>query len=186
MNDWYTAADEPELVEHGPVRGLSVSGVGAPGGPEHVTATQAIYQVAPRLLGEELPPLEGRWWVEDDRPPLTVPRERWRWHLFLRLPEPVEAARVDEAREAAGTKIASRIQLAEFAEGSCVQVMHHGAFADEPRTLGRMAEFITAHGLEPNGLHHELYLTGLAENGGTGQRTILRQPVRPSSLVRTQ
>jgi hypothetical protein len=32
--------------------------------------------------------------VEADQPPLTVPLSQWRWHLFLRLPEWVEPARV--------------------------------------------------------------------------------------------
>jgi hypothetical protein len=32
MNEWYSAADSPELVEFGPVRGLGATGVGAPGG----------------------------------------------------------------------------------------------------------------------------------------------------------
>jgi hypothetical protein len=35
MNDWHSASDDAALVEFGPVRGLRVSGVGEPGGPEH-------------------------------------------------------------------------------------------------------------------------------------------------------
>jgi hypothetical protein len=83
MNQWYSAADGPELVEFGPVRGLGATGVGAPGGPEHLAAIQALYAVAAPLLGDRVAALEGRWWVEDDRPPLTVPRAHWRWHLFV-------------------------------------------------------------------------------------------------------
>jgi hypothetical protein len=178
MNDWYAASDSPELVEFGPVRGLGVTGVGEPGGVEHMTAIQALYAVAAPLLADALPALEGRWWVEDDRPPLTVPRSQWRWHLFLRLPESVEPARADGARQATGLPSAARVQLVMFTEGRCVQAMHHGSYGDEPATLARMDRFMAEQGLVNNGLHHEIYLSDVAETDTAKMRTILRQPVR--------
>jgi hypothetical protein len=178
MNEWYSAADDPELVEFGLVRGLGASGVGAPGGPEHLAAIQALYAVAAQLLGDSLPPLEGRWWVEDDRPPLTVPRAQWRWHLFVRLPESVEPAAVEAARQATGLPTAARVQQVMFTEGSCVQAMHHGAYDEEPTTLARIDRFMQKRGLVANGLHHELYLSDVRETDPAKMRTILRQPVR--------
>jgi hypothetical protein len=118
--------------------------------------------------------------VEADQPPLTVPRSQWRWHLFLRLPDSVEPARVDEARQATGSKSAARVQLVMFAEGRCVQTLHHGSYDDEPETLARMDQFMTERGLVPNGLHHEIYLSDLTETDPASMRTILRQPVRPA------
>ena len=50
MKDWYSASDGPELAEFGPVRGPGVTGVGAPGGPEHLAAIQALSAVAAQLL----------------------------------------------------------------------------------------------------------------------------------------
>jgi hypothetical protein len=178
MNDWYAASDRPELAEFGPVRGLGVTGVGAPGGPEHLAAIQALSAVAAQLLGDRLPALEGRWWVEDNRPPLTVPRAQWRWHLFVRLPEPIEPAVVEAARHATGLKTAARVQQVMFTDGSCVQAMHHGSYDQEPTTLARIERFMQEHGLVANGLHHELYLSDVHETDPAKMRTILRQPVR--------
>jgi hypothetical protein len=178
MNDWYSASDSPELVEFGPVRGLGVTGVGAPGGPEHLAAIQALYAVAAQLLGDTLSPLEGRWWVEDDRPPLSVPRTQWRWHLFVRLPESIELAAVEEARQATGLQTAPRVQVVMFTEGSCVQAVHHGSYDQEPKTLAQIDHFMQEHGLVANGLHHEIYLTDVRETDPAKMRTILRQPVR--------
>ncbi|MCP2170015.1 hypothetical protein [Goodfellowiella coeruleoviolacea] len=113
MNDRYSAADSPELVAFGTVRGLGVTGIGAPGEDEHRGAIQALYAVGGPLLRGALPPLEGRWWVEDDQPPLTVPRERWRWHLFLQLPEAIESAQVDQVRAAVGLRGAARVQVVD-------------------------------------------------------------------------
>jgi hypothetical protein len=187
---WYSAADAPELVEFGPVRGLGVTGQGEPGGAVYQESSMALYAVAGQLLalagaagaGFPMPVLEGRWWVEDQRSPFEVPRERWWWHLFLRLPDPVEAPWVDRAREAAreaaGLAAVSRVQLVTFTEGRCVQLLHRGPYADEPRSLARMGEFMGRSGLVPNGLHHELYLSDVRETAPEELRTILRQPVR--------
>jgi hypothetical protein len=152
--------------------------MGEPGGAEHMTAIQALYAVAAPLLAGALPALEGRWWVEDDRPPLTVPRSQWRWHLFLRLPESVQPGRVDEARQATGLTSAARVQVVMFTEGMCVQAMHHGSYDGEPETLARMDQFVAGQGLMNNGLHHEIYLSDVAETDTAKMRTILRQPVR--------
>ncbi|MGW0058342.1 GyrI-like domain-containing protein [Streptosporangium sandarakinum] len=204
--NWYSAADDPEVVEFGPVRALSITGQGEPGGAVYGTSVGALYAVAGELIGVaarhgrlfELPCLEGRWWVEDERPPFDVPREEWWWHLFLRLPDaagvagndPVDVtsdgpvgtvwddAWVDEAREAARHPAAARVQLVTFTEGLCVQALHRGPYADEPKTLARMEAHIRDAGFVPNGLHHEIYLSDVRETDPEKMRTILRQPVR--------
>ncbi|MGV9534291.1 GyrI-like domain-containing protein [Streptosporangium sandarakinum] len=228
--NWYSAADDPEVVEFGPVRALSATGQGEPGGAVYGTSVGALYAVAGELIGVaarhgrlfELPCLEGRWWVEDERPPFDVPREEWWWHLFLRLPDaagvagngpvsggendamggsageagngpadgpvdvtsdgPVGAvwddAWVDEAREAARHPAAARVQLVTFTEGLCVQALHRGPYAEEPKTLARMEAHIRDAGFIPNGLHHEIYLSDVRETDPEKMRTILRQPVR--------
>ncbi|WP_433176055.1 GyrI-like domain-containing protein [Actinoallomurus sp. CA-150999] len=185
--NWYSAADAPELVEFGPVRGLSVTGQGEPGGSLHTSSIQALYSVAGPLLGIaaaggapfEMPSLEGRWWVEDERPPLDVPRPEWWWHLFLRLPADAWADEwFDEARQASDDPAAARVQLVTFTEGRCVQALHHGAYAEEPKTLALMEEFMERAGLVMNGLHHEIYLSDVEETDPARMRTILRHPVR--------
>ncbi|HEX2314586.1 MAG TPA: GyrI-like domain-containing protein [Thermomonospora sp.] len=185
---WYEADDTPQVTEFGPVTGLAVTGRGAPGGPEYGEAVGALYAVAGPLLGLAaaaghgfpMPPMEGRWWVEDDGPPLEVPRERWHWHLFLRLPDGLDPFLAAQAGEAAvgACPQARRVQLVTFAEGRCVQMMHRGPFEDEPKSLALMDELMRREGLVPNGPHHEIYLSDLRETPPADLRTILRQPVR--------
>ncbi|MEU8278840.1 hypothetical protein ACFYOK_35095 [Microbispora bryophytorum] len=190
--NWYSAADTPELAGFGPVTGLGVTGHGAPGGPAHLAAITALYAVAGPLTGLAgglpMPALEGRWWVEDvTRHPLDVPRDEWHWHLFLRLHASLHHAQdpafdpalVEQAREAARpTPGIAAVQLVTFTDGRCVQMTHHGSFAEEPKSLALMDEFMRAHDLVPAGLHHEIYLSGVQETGPAAMRTILRQPVR--------
>lgn len=182
MNNWYMAADTPELVELGSALGLAVSGRGAPGGKSYVDSVGALYAMAGQVLGAAPPPLEGRWWVEDDRPPFEVPREEWCWHLFLRVPDDLDPARVDQARARAlaggALRAVNRVQLVTWHTGQCVQVTHHGPYADEPRTLATMDGFMREAGLVHAGPHHEIYLTDVNATPPELARTILRQPVR--------
>jgi hypothetical protein len=188
---WYAASDEPEEVTFGPVNGLGVSGQGEPGGAAYMKALQPLIAVANATIDLAtnvnvpfvMPPLEGRWWVEDERPWSEVPRQEWWWHLFLRLPDALPGGTVDEAREIARaadkTHSVSRVQLVTFTEGLSVQMLHRGHYGEEPKTLGRMDEFCEKCKLTANGLHHEIYLSDLRETDPAKMRTILRHPVRP-------
>lgn len=73
-----------------------------------------------------------------------------------------------------------RLRLAPFHEGLCMQIMHLGPYADEPQTVARMKEFAQAHGYEPAGKHHEIYLGDPLRSAPEKLKTILRQPVRPA------
>ncbi|WP_433242224.1 GyrI-like domain-containing protein [Actinomadura nitritigenes] len=179
---WYEAAEKPEIAEFGPVSGLAVTGRGEPGGAAYGASVGALYAVM-GALGAPMVPLEGRWWVEDERSPFEVPREEWWWHLFLRLPDEegaieagaIEAA-VTEVRQ--GVPAAARVQRVTFTDGRCVQMLHRGPYADEPASLAEMDALMKAEGLEVNGLHHEIYLSDPNEPDQSKARTILRQPVR--------
>jgi hypothetical protein len=169
----------PTIATHGPVTCLSVSGRGEPGGGEYATAVQALYTVA-AALGAGQDPLEGQWWVEDERPALEVPREQWRWHLLLPLPATLpEEGALERAREQtrASCPAVDRVRLATVTEGECVELLHEGPFSEEPRSLKIMHEYMVERGLVPNGPHHEIYLTA---PDIPAPRTLLRQPVRPA------
>ncbi|MFI0374338.1 GyrI-like domain-containing protein [Actinomadura sp. 1N219] len=177
MSGWYEASEEPELVEYGRVSGLAATGRGEPGGVAYGESVGALYAVM-GVLGGAMAPLEGFWWVEDECSPFDVPRDQWWWHLFLRLPDDTES--VDQAREDVRSKVpaAARVQHVTFTEGRCVQMLHRGAYADEPASLARMYALMKDAGVTPNGLHHEIYLSDPSETDPERMRTILRQPVR--------
>jgi hypothetical protein len=166
----------PTITTHGRTTYLSVTGLGEPGGGEHTAAVQALYTMA-AALGSGAGPLEGQWWVEDERPGPQVPREQWRWHVLL----PLESAPGEGALERAAAlarptcRAVDRVRLAAVTEGECVELLHEGPFSEEYRSLKVMEEFMAEHGLTVNGPHHEVYLTALDD---PAPRTLLRQPVR--------
>ncbi|WP_246063654.1 hypothetical protein [Nonomuraea longispora] len=62
----------PKVVRYGPVTCLNVTGMGEPGGAEHVSAVGALYAVA-AAMGGPAGPLEGRWDADHDHPCLVRP-----------------------------------------------------------------------------------------------------------------
>ncbi|SDI27389.1 hypothetical protein [Nonomuraea jiangxiensis] len=168
----------PTITTHGPVTCLNVTGLGEPGGSEHLSAVRALHTVA-AAMGATAGPLTGQWWVEDERPGLQVPREQWRWHLLLPLTQEQPEGALEQARETvrASCPAVDRVRLVTVTEGRCVELLHEGPFSEEHLSLKVMEEFMAEHGLVVNGLHHEIYLTAWDD---PAPRTLLRQPVRPA------
>jgi hypothetical protein len=75
----------------------------------------------------------------------------------------------------------SQLRLTSFEEGCCVQVMHIGAYADEPETVERMKAFAAENGYHDRvglgGKHHEIYLGDPRKADPAKLKTVLRHPV---------
>lgn len=75
--------------------------------------------------------------------------------------------------------------MAEFLtinEGLCVQIMHIGAFDDEPATVAVMDEFIAENGyqndMSNSRLHHEIYLSDTRKSEVSKWKTVIRHPIK--------
>ena len=75
--------------------------------------------------------------------------------------------------------------MAEFLtidEGECVQIMHLGAFDDEPATVAIMDAYIEANGYENDfsatRLHHEIYLSDARKVAPEKWKTVIRHPIK--------
>src|SRR3972149_2469644 len=74
--------------------------------------------------------LEGLWWVEDGMFDITI-KDNWFYTLMIMQPEVITKDIFEEAREQVRKKKGdspglSRLKLAHFEEGLCVQTMHIG------------------------------------------------------------
>ena len=67
-------------------------------------------------------------------------------------------------------------------EGLCVQIMHIGAFDDEPKTVAVMDKFLEGNGYENDMndklLHHEIYMSDARKVSPEKWKTIIRHPIR--------
>jgi hypothetical protein len=169
----------------------------APGtSPLFAQATQALYGLSYTLkfmlkkrktnaVDYSVMALEGLWWVEDGMFDITI-KDNWFYTLMIMQPEVITKEIFEEAREQVRKKkgaseMLSKIKLAYFEEGLCVQVMHIGPYAAEPATIDRMKEFMAENNLRdnvgPNGKHHEIYLSDPRKAAPEKMKTILRHPV---------
>lgn len=189
--EYYNPPTRPVLATFGAIPYVSISGRGAPGGPEHTAAMEALYPVvyaakfAAKAAGQDftVAKQEGLWWFDVHLPAAEVPREEWSWTLLIRLPEFVGEVELDAAKATAAAKkpdnaAIAQVRYQELDEGQCVQMMHHGPFDREPETVRIMEQFMAEQGLEYNGLHHEIYLTDFRRVSPEKLRTVLRYPVK--------
>ena len=166
----YKAPVYPQLVELDPAPFLTIEGKGEPAGQEFNQKVSALYPLAYgvkkicKLQGKDfgVPKLEGLWWVDSDKPALEVPRNEWQWKLLIRMPDFVTSEMVEQARADVIAKkklqLVNEMDLETIHEGQCVQIMHVGPYSTEPESLSKMENYMNEKNLEPNGLHHEVYL----------------------------
>ncbi len=191
--DRYRAkAGEFRMLTVAPARYLAIDGAGDPNTEPFGTAIEALYPLAYALkfaskrAGRDfvVPPLEGLWWA-DDMAAFTSGRDKsaWSWTLLLFVPEWIDDAAIEAARDAVRSKKQPPARLADVRvetldEGLCVQTLHIGTFDDEAPLLARLHDdFIPGEGLRMTGHHHEIYLSDPRRTAPEKLRTILRQPV---------
>jgi len=197
--DYYSAKTTPSLLEIGATHYLSISGKGDPSGPEFKAHIEALYPVAYTLkfMGKAIqkdfivPKLEGLWWFDENKfrhisgadAPTNIPRAEWSYRLLIRLPEWVKQKDLETAKQEAALKKPeldiSTIDFFEMQEGLSLQILHKGAFDQEPESLLLMHHFMEEQHLERNGYHHEIYLSDFRKTAADKLKTILRQPVKP-------
>jgi hypothetical protein len=132
--------------------------------------------------------IEGLWWVEDGIFDLGVP-DNWHYTLMLLTPKVatpriLEAAREQVRRKRGDSAELGRVQLKDFAEGLCLQIMHVGPYATEPATVLRMREVASENGYEDlvglGGKHHEIYMGDPRKADPAKLKTVLRHPLERS------
>ena len=67
-------------------------------------------------------------------------------------------------------------------EGLCVQIMHLGAFDDEPATVALMDAYLEQNGyvndMNMERLHHEIYLSDARKVAPEKWKTVIRHPIK--------
>ena len=124
--------------------------------------------------------LEGLWTTPAGGADYQTAQE-WLWTLMIMQPDHITAEMFGEAADEVRRKKPSgrldEVRLERFEEGLCVQIMHIGPYADEPRTVDRMTAFAEERGYRLRGPHHEIYLGNPATAKPENLKTVLRHGV---------
>jgi hypothetical protein len=190
--DQYVTPKEPVLVTMDEAMYLTISGRGAPGGPEFTEKIGALYGAAftvkmtrkfAGLQDYVVSKLEAQWWLDGESCDFAnAPKEQWNWRLLIRTPPFVAQKELaDAARkliEKGKAPCADQVKLESITEGLCVQMLHVGPYEEEGRSICAMNAFAEQQGLALHGRHHEIYLSDPRRIAPEKLKTILRLPVR--------
>lgn len=196
----YMPKNKPEILTVPKMNYIAVRGKGNPNekGGAYQNAISVLYAVAYTLkmsyktdykiegfFEYVVPPLEGFWWQEDTDGVDYTDKSKFNWISVIRLPGFVSQKDFDWAVETASKKKKLDCSSAEFMsidEGMCVQMMHLGAFDDEPETVAIMDEYIKQNGyandMNKDRLHHEIYLSDARKVAPEKWKTVIRHPIK--------
>lgn len=197
---FYKPKNKPEIVEVPKAHYIAVRGKGDPNetGGAYQQAIQLLYSVAYTLkmsyktdyhmegfFEYVVPPLEGLWWQDRGGDINYKDKSAFHWISLIRLPDFVTPKDLDWAIATASKKKkldCSPVEWLTLDEGLCVQIMHQGAFDDEPKTIALMQEFLTENGyvtdLTDERRHHEIYLSDARRVAPDKWKTVIRLPIK--------
>lgn len=200
--EFYMPKNKPEIVTVPKANYIAVRGKGNPNEIDGVyqKAISILYAVAYTLkmsyktehkiegfFEYVVPPLEGFWWQDNVDGIDYADKAAFNWISVIRLPEFITQKDFEWAVETASEKKKLDCSSAEFLtvdEGLCVQIMHIGAFDDEPQTVALMDEYIAQNGYEnditESRLHHEIYLSDARKVAPEKWKTVIRHPIKRS------
>lgn len=200
--EFYMPKNKPEIVTVPKANYIAVRGKGNPNEIDgaYQQAISILYAVAYTLkmsyktehkiegfFEYVVPPLEGFWWQDNVDGIDYADKAAFNWISVIRLPEFVTQKDFEWAVETASEKKKLDCSSAEFLtadEGLCVQIMHIGAFDDEPQTVALMDDYIAQNGYEnditESRLHHEIYLSDARKVAPEKWKTVIRHPIKRS------
>lgn len=199
--EFYMPKNKPSIVTVPKANYIAVRGKGNPNEADgaYQKAIGVLYSVAYTLkmsyktdykikgfFEYVVPPLEGFWWQDGiDGSVDYTDKSAFNWISVIRLPDFVTKKDFAWAVETAAKKKKMDCSSAEFItveEGLCVQIMHIGAYDDEPATVAIMDKFLAENGYENDfsevRLHHEIYLSDARKVSPEKLKTIIRHPIR--------
>lgn len=198
--EFYLPRGVPEIVDVPRANYIAVRGEGDPNeeGGDYQVAIAILYSVAYTLkmsyktdhhiegfYDYVVPPLEGFWWQEGIRGFDAQRKHLFRWISVIRLPDFIKRDDFEWAVEVASRKKKMDCSRAEFLtidEGLCVQIMHKGAYDDEPMSVALMDDFLAREGYENDfsqeRLHHEIYISDARKVAPEKRLTVIRHPIR--------
>lgn len=125
-------------------------------------------------------PLEGIWKQTEDE---TLIKENLEYTIMIRQPDFITEEMVYEAKERVKIKkpnpLYDEIFFDTMSDEKCIEILHIGAFDEEPASFQKMDMFAKQEGLKRIGdYHREIYLNNANRVEKSKLKTILRYSVK--------
>ena len=190
----YGVSTTPCMIDVPPQKYITISGVGNPNNDIFSEKVAALFSVAYKIkmtykssAGENreisdyaVYPLEGIW--SKTSPKEELIKEELQYTIMIRQPDCITKEMFDNALELVKRKKSNSylgdISFEIIYDGKCVQVLHKGAYDDEPASFEAMDNYCLEHGYERIGeMHREIYLSNASRTEKSKLKTILRYKV---------
>lgn len=124
-------------------------------------------------------PLEGIWQKIEE---IELVKENLEYTIMIRQPDFICEDMVNIALERVKVKkpnpLFNEISFDTMQDGKCVEILHIGAFDDEPISFEKMKQFMLSNNLErTKSYHREIYLNNANRVEKSKLKTILRYSV---------
>ena len=129
-------------------------------------------------------PLEGVWdTAEPMLPGESLNKDALRYTLMIRQPDFVGedgvCAALERTKHRKPNSLLEEVRFDTVPGETCVQLLHVGAYDDEPVSFAKMDEFVHAHSLtRTEEGHREIYLSNATRTEKNRLKTILRYRVK--------
>lgn len=190
----YGAKQIPALITVPRQSYIMISGKGNPNDEDFSNRVEALYSLAyaikmgykksaskagnPENEIEDFSvyPLEGVWKQKQGG---ELIKEQLEYTIMIRQPDVITEAMVSTAMETVKKKkpnpLYKEIRFETMEDGTCVEMLHAGAFDDEPASFEKMEQFAEKNGLKRDvTCHREIYLNNAKRTEKSKLKTILR------------
>lgn len=190
--DLYGAKTTPAVAAVSAQNYIMISGAGNPNDADFSNRIAVLYSVAYAVkmaykkaarngYGDfAVYPLEGVWQKAEGK---VLVKENLRYTLMIRQPDFITkdsvAAALEQTKIKKPNPLLEEVRFETMPGGTCVQILHIGAYDDEPASFAKMDEFAHAHDLvRAESSHREIYLSNANRTEKSKLKTILRYTVK--------
>ncbi|EQM54172.1 hypothetical protein N692_03430 [Lactiplantibacillus plantarum EGD-AQ4] len=178
---------------------MALHGTGNPNGPEFQAQLQTLYPAAYGLKSAYRKyaqthacefddyvvfPLEGVWSLTEKGQQLDhLDKNEFSYDIMIRIPDFVLEDLIKPALAAVKAKkqlATEQIQILHFDAMSAAQILHVGAYDDEPASFAKIDELVVSENQQRiSKIHREIYLSDARRVAPERLKTILRYQVAP-------
>lgn len=188
----YGAKKSPALVTVPAQNYIMINGKGNPNNIDFSNRVSALYSLAyaikmaykatatqNELHDFAVYPLEGIWQKAEET---ELIKENLEYTIMIRQPDFICEEMVKAALERVKIKkpnpLFEEVRFGTMQDGKCVEILHIGAFDDEPISFEKMEQFALANNLKrTTSYHREIYLNNANRVEKSKLKTILRYTV---------
>lgn len=190
----YGVNTKPCVIDIPAQKYIMISGSGNPNGEIFSDKVAALFSIAYKIkmaykslakksceiTDYSVYPLEGIWNKASEKESLV--KEELQYRIMIRQPDFITREMFDNALEVVKSKkdnpYLANISFETICDGKCVQVLHKGAFDDEPVSFEIMNDYCLEHGYKRiEKEHREIYLNNANRTEKANLKTILRYKV---------